>query len=39
VLSGTFVREVGPVDVRGLMREVDDAKSEEAARLVRMAAR
>jgi len=39
VLSGTFVREVGPVDVRGLMREVDDAKSEEAARLVRMAGR
>lgn len=39
VLSGTFVRQVGPVDVRGLLREVDDAKAEEAARLVRMAAR
>jgi len=38
-LSGTFKREVGPVDVRGLLREVDDAKAEEAARLVRMAAR
>jgi RIO kinase 1 len=39
VLSGTFKREAGPVDVRGLLREVDDAKAEEAARLVRMAAR
>ncbi len=39
VLSGTFERKVGPVDVRGLLREVDDAKAEEAARLVRMAAR
>ncbi|MDN8615691.1 PA4780 family RIO1-like protein kinase [Variovorax ginsengisoli] len=38
-LTGTFVRPSGPVDLGGVLREVDDARAEEAARLVRMAAR
>ena len=35
-LTGTFVRETGPVDLSNVLREVDDARAEEAARLVRM---
>jgi RIO kinase 1 len=38
-LTGSFVRPSGPVDLGGVLREVDDARAEEAARLVRMAAR
>ena len=38
-LSGRFVRATGPVDVGGVLREVDDARAEQAARLVRMASR
>ena len=38
-LTGNFVRPSGPVDLGGVLREVDDARAEEAARLVRMAAR
>lgn len=39
VLTGRFAHATGPVDLGGVMREVDDARAEEAARLVRMAAR
>ena len=35
-LTGRFARKTGPVDVGNVMREVDDAKAEEAARRVRM---
>lgn len=38
-LTGDFARPSGPVDLGGVLREVDDARAEEAARLVRMAAR
>ncbi|MDM0031245.1 PA4780 family RIO1-like protein kinase [Variovorax sp. J22P271] len=38
-LTGTFARPSGPVDLGGVLREVDDARAEEAARLVRVAAR
>jgi RIO kinase 1 len=38
-LTGSFARPSGPVDLGGVLREVDDARAEEAARLVRMAAR
>jgi RIO kinase 1 len=38
VLTGTFVHKSGPVDVGGVMREIDDARAEEAARIVRMQA-
>ena len=36
-LTGQFVRATGPVDVGGVLREVDDARAEESARRVRMA--
>ena len=36
VLTGRFARKLGAVDVGGVMREIDDARSEEAARRVRM---
>ncbi|QGW82011.1 PA4780 family RIO1-like protein kinase [Variovorax paradoxus] len=36
VLTGTHVRDAGPVDLGNVMREVDDAREEEAARRVRM---
>ena len=36
VLTGRFERKLGAVDVGGVMREIDDARSEEAARRVRM---
>jgi RIO kinase 1 len=35
-LTGVFVQPVGAVDVGGVMREIDDARSEEAARRLRM---
>ena len=35
-LTGRFARKTGPVDVGNVLREVDDAKAEEAARRVRM---
>ncbi|MBH2020721.1 PA4780 family RIO1-like protein kinase [Polaromonas sp.] len=37
VLTGQFQRKTGPVDVGGVLREIDDASAEEAARRVRMA--
>ena len=37
VLTGQFQRKSGPVDVGGVLREIDDASAEEAARRVRMA--
>jgi RIO kinase 1 len=36
VLTGRFERPAGPVDTRSVMREIDDARAEEAARRVRM---
>ena len=36
VLTGTFERTAKSVDVGAVLREVDDARAEEAARLVRM---
>lgn len=36
VLTGRFVHETGPVDVGGVMREIDDALDEEAARRLRL---
>ena len=35
-LTGRFVRKTGAVDVGHLMSEIDDARAEEAARLLRM---
>ncbi len=37
VLTGRFARPQGPVDVGNVMREIDDTREEEAARLMRMA--
>ena len=36
VLTGTFERSAKSVDVGAVLREVDDARAEEAARVVRM---
>lgn len=36
VLTGTQARDTGPVDLGNVLREVDDAREEEAARRVRM---
>ena len=36
VLSGHYAPTLGAVDLGGVMREIDDARAEEAARLVRM---
>ena len=36
VLTGRFERKTGAVDVGGLMREIDDARAEDAARRLRM---
>ncbi|MDB5967278.1 MAG: hypothetical protein JWQ72_3778, partial [Polaromonas sp.] len=36
VLTGHFEHKAGAVDMRGVLREIEDARSEEAARLVRM---
>jgi len=35
-LSGHFERKAGAVDVGGVMREIDDARAEEEARLLRV---
>jgi RIO kinase 1 len=35
-LSGRYERKAGSVDLNSLMREIDDARAEEAARLERM---
>jgi RIO kinase 1 len=35
-LTGIFVADAAPVDVGGVIREIDDARAEEAARRVRM---
>ena len=35
-LTGTHVRDTGPVDLGNVLREVDDAREEEAARRLRM---
>jgi RIO kinase 1 len=35
-LTGTFERELGDVDIASVMREIEDARLEEAARLLRM---
>ena len=37
LLTGHFKRKAGPVDLGGVLREIDDASAEEAARRVRMA--
>jgi RIO kinase 1 len=37
VLTGRFVHRRGPADVGGVLREIDDARAEEAARRLRMA--
>jgi RIO kinase 1 len=36
VLSGRFERKKAPVDMRAVMREIDDARAEEAARRLRL---
>ncbi|MEO5672891.1 MAG: PA4780 family RIO1-like protein kinase [Ramlibacter sp.] len=38
VLTGHFERKAGATDVGGVMREIDDARAEEAARRLRMTA-
>ena len=38
VLTGRFVRKAGAVDVGGVLRVIDDARAEEAARRLRMQA-
>ncbi|MES2911399.1 MAG: serine protein kinase RIO, partial [Pseudomonadota bacterium] len=35
-LTGRFEQKAGAVDMSAVMREIDDARAEEAARLVRM---
>jgi RIO kinase 1 len=35
-LTGRFECEKPPVDLEGVMREIDDAREEEAARLLRL---
>lgn len=36
ILTGRFEQKAGAVDMSAVMREIDDARAEEAARLVRM---
>jgi RIO kinase 1 len=36
VLTGRYERKAGAVDLSSVMREIDDARAEEAARLIRM---
>lgn len=36
VLTGTHARDTGPVDLGNVLREVDDAREQEAARRLRM---
>ncbi|WP_397410183.1 PA4780 family RIO1-like protein kinase [Polaromonas sp.] len=38
VLTGRFAHQLGPVDMRAVMGEIDDARAEEAARRLRMQA-
>jgi RIO kinase 1 len=38
VLTGRFEKKAGPVDMGGVLREIDDARSQEAARLLRLRA-
>ncbi len=38
VLTGRFIRKLGPVDLGAVLRGIDDAKDEEAARRLRMQA-
>ncbi|RZL89058.1 MAG: serine protein kinase RIO [Variovorax sp.] len=38
VLTGSFARETGAVDLGNVMREIDDARAEEAARRIRLQA-
>ena len=38
VLTGRFEQKAGAVDMRSVMREIDDARDEESARRVRMGA-
>jgi len=38
VLTGRFEKKAGPVDMGGVMREIDDARAQEAARLLRLRA-
>ena len=35
-LTGRFEHKAGAVDMRSVMREIDDARAEESARLLRM---
>jgi RIO kinase 1 len=35
-LTGRYERKAGEVDLSGLLREIEDARLEEAARLLRM---
>ena len=35
-LSGRFEQKAGTVDLASVMREIDDARAEEAARLLRL---
>ena len=37
-LTGRFTAQTGPVDLGGVLREIDDAKDEESARRLRMQA-
>ena len=37
VLTGRYERQAGAVDLSGVLREIEDARLEEAARLLRMA--
>jgi len=37
VLTGRFKQQTGAVDLSGVMREIDDARAEDAARRLRMA--
>jgi RIO kinase 1 len=36
VLTGRYEHKAGAVDMDSIMREIDDARAEEAARVVRM---
>ena len=36
VLTGRYERKAGAIDLGGVMREIDDARAEEAARKLRM---
>jgi RIO kinase 1 len=35
-LTGRFEHKAGAIDMRSVMREIDDARDEESARRVRM---